>query len=374
MSINHRAVPKTTALSRRKALKLAGASAAAVAAGTMFPMPAITQQRKLKYTLPWLAQGSFVYVYVAKHHGFLAKRGLDIDISRGFGSVAAAQTIAAGQFDIGTVTAPPLVMSIANGLPLFSVGTVDYEATMGVGVPTDSPIRKPSDLVGKKVGAAPTSGEYPFFPAFCKRAGIDASKIELVHMDNKVLERALIEKQVDAIMGFAGSSLPVLLSKGEKVRFMLYRAAGLVTYGNCITVTKKTYEADPGMCEAMVDGMMEALKFTLLDPEAAKEIFYKAVPEIALSSTGKEFTKLGLGIMSLGVTKTEAKTNGLAWADAKIFGEMTDVIMEYVAKPGMKRPAAEEIFTNKFAGKTKLTAAEWAKADGFAKPFESLLS
>jgi hypothetical protein len=37
-----------------------------------------------------------------------------------------------------------------------------------------------------------------------------------VHVDNKVLERILIERQVDAIMGFGSSSLPVILSKGVR--------------------------------------------------------------------------------------------------------------------------------------------------------------
>jgi len=92
-------------------------------------------------------------------------RGLELEIARGFGSVAAAQTIAGGQFDFGIVAAPPLVLSVAKGLPLVSLATCDYDATMGVGVLADSAIKQPRDLAGKKIGAVPTSGEYPFFPA-----------------------------------------------------------------------------------------------------------------------------------------------------------------------------------------------------------------
>src|SRR4051812_40645182 len=144
-----------------------------------FPMPAIAQTRTLRFTLAWLAQGSSLYTYVARAKGFLKARGLDLEIARGFGSVAAAQTIAAGQFDAGIVTGPPLVLSIAKGLPLTSLAICDYDATMGVGVLLDSPIKKPLDLAGKKIGAVPTSGEYPFFPAYAKKVGLDMTSVEL---------------------------------------------------------------------------------------------------------------------------------------------------------------------------------------------------
>ena len=79
--------------------------------------------------------------------------------------MAAAQTIAGGQFEFGTVAAAPLVLSVAKGLSLIELVTCDYDSTTGVGVLADPPIKKPQDLAGKKIGAVPTSGEFPFFPA-----------------------------------------------------------------------------------------------------------------------------------------------------------------------------------------------------------------
>jgi len=169
-------------------------------------MAALAAPRPVKFTLAWLAQGSSLYVYVARAKGMMKARGIDLDIARGFGSMAAAQTIAGGQFEFGIIAAPPLALSVAKGLPLIALATCDYDSTMGVGVLADSPIQKPQDLAGKKIGAVPTSGEFPFFPAYAKKVGLDMASIELVHVDNKVLERILIERQVDAIMGFGSSS------------------------------------------------------------------------------------------------------------------------------------------------------------------------
>src|SRR5258708_22136575 len=41
-------------------------------------------------------------------------RSIELDISRGFGSVASAQSIAAGQFEFGNVAAPSLTLSVAK--------------------------------------------------------------------------------------------------------------------------------------------------------------------------------------------------------------------------------------------------------------------
>jgi NitT/TauT family transport system substrate-binding protein len=174
----------------------------AAASTTLLPIPAVAGPRNIKFTLAWLAQGSFAYVFVAR--AMTTKpRGIDLEIARGFGSMGSAQAIATGQFEFGIVAAPPLILSVAKDLPLIALATCDYDSTMGVGVLDDSPILKPQDLAGKKVALVPTSGEFPFFPAYAERVGLAANSIEFVHVDNKVLDRVLMEKRVDAITSFA---------------------------------------------------------------------------------------------------------------------------------------------------------------------------
>jgi NitT/TauT family transport system substrate-binding protein len=347
-------------LSRRRFLRAAAATTAAAGLATRFPMPAIAAPRTVKFTLAWLAQGSSLFTYVARSKGYMKSRGIELEIARGFGSVAAAQSIAGGQFDFGIVTAPPVVLSVAKGLPLISLGVCDYDSTMGVGVLEDSPIKTPQDLAGKRIGAVPTSGEYPLFPAYAKKAGFDIKSVELVHMDSKVVELALMEKQVDAIMGFASSSLPVILSKKVPVRWMLYSAAGIRTYGQTIATTPKTLAEDPALCEAVVDGLLEGERYTMLEPQESMEMFFKEVPEISLNPSGREFTRIGLGMWHFQIDRPEPREHGLGWADEAVFGEMTDLVMTYIAAPEMKRPTTEALFTNRFAGKYKMTASEWA--------------
>jgi NitT/TauT family transport system substrate-binding protein len=344
----------------RRGISRRGVLAGAAAGALLLPRPGIAQPRTVKFTLAWLAQGSFAYVYVARAKGIMKARGIDFDIARGFGSMASAQAVAGGQFDFGIVAAPPLILSVAKGLPLIALATCDYDATMGVGVLDSSPIVKPQDLAGKKIASVPTSGEFPFFPAYAAKVGLAPNSIEFVHVDNKVLEQVLMEKEVDAITSFALGSASAMLSKGVQSRWMLYSAAGIRNDGQTITTQKKTLESDPALCEAVTGGLLEALALSLTDSEESLGLFRKEVPEMALNPSAKEFARIGLGMWQHGVDRPEAREHGLGWSNAASYAETTDLVMQYLNSPGMQRPQTDALFTNRFAGKIKLTEADWA--------------
>jgi hypothetical protein len=140
---------------------------------------------------------------------------------------------------------------------------------------------------------------------------------------------------------------------------MLYSAVGIKTYGQTITTQSKMLEQDPKLCEALVDGLLEAERFTMLNPQESMEIFFKEVPEMGLNPSAKEFARIGLGMWHFCIDKAEPREKGLGWSDPAVFAEMTDLVMTYVGTPEMKRPATETLFTNRFAGKFKLSDAEW---------------
>ncbi|HXO03297.1 MAG TPA: ABC transporter substrate-binding protein, partial [Stellaceae bacterium] len=92
---------------RRSVLRAAGIAAAGAAANLPLSRLVFAQNLKpVKFTLPWVSEGSNLFTYVAKGMGFWEKHGLDVSIARGSGSVAAAQAIGTGQFDFG-MAAPP---------------------------------------------------------------------------------------------------------------------------------------------------------------------------------------------------------------------------------------------------------------------------
>lgn len=359
---------------------VAGAVLAGVGAAVSLPGVAKSQSfkelkkfylgsKKVSLTISWLAQGNTSYSFITKEKGFWKERGIDVDISRGFGSTASIQVMGAGKFDFGLAAAPAIILGATRGLKLRGLGPVSYDTPMGIGFLAESSIKTPKDLEGKKLGLVPTSVEVPFLPAYAKRAGLDLSKVTIVHMDNKVLEQALIQGSVDAITGVATSSVPKFVARDVPIRFMLFQDAGFSMYSQTIVSQPRFVEKEPQLIQDFVDGLFEGIKFTLLNPEESLEIFLKLVPEHGLTEKSRKFTKLGFGMWQMSLVTPETKSGGLGWADPKKLTDMTDLITEFVADKGAPRPDPNVLFTNKFSGNVKLTDAEWAQVEKNVAPY-----
>jgi NitT/TauT family transport system substrate-binding protein len=315
----------------------------------------------VKFTLPWLAQGTSAFPFVGKEKGLFSKRGIDLQVSRGFGSYPAAQAIASGQFDYGMVISAPLVLMIAKGLPLRGLATIDYDAMMGVGVLESGSVKGPTDLVGRKMATVPASAESPFFAAYAKRVGIDPAAVNIINVDAKVAERTLSDGQVDAMTGVASSSLPILLSQNHPARWMLYSSAGMPTYGTDIVSSQAVLDADPGLAAAMVDALLESVAFTLTEPDESAEIFFKAVPEAGLTASARDFIHIGMGLHRYAIAKPAAMEHGLGWGDPAVYDAISDLVMTYLSTAEMKKPSVDSWYSNKLAGNIKLTPAQWSK-------------
>ncbi|HVH82541.1 MAG TPA: ABC transporter substrate-binding protein, partial [Stellaceae bacterium] len=327
-------------LTRRRLFAATGAVAAGAAANLPLPRMVFAQTpTPVKFTLPWVSEGSNLFTYVAKGMGFWSKHGLDVSIARGSGSVASAQAIGSNQFDFGLSVPPAAILQSVKGLSLVALATCAYDATMGIGMLNESPIKTPKDLEGRQLGSTATSGEFPFLPAFADKAGFDLSKVTINQVDNKVRDRLLPEKKVDAISGFASSAMPSYVATGVAAHFMLFSEYGIPNYGNTVFTQPDRLEKQPELCAAFVDGVMQGVKATLLDPTEAIKVFFKEVPELALAAQAKEQIRVGTGIMTFVATRETLKTKGMGYIDPKDYEAMTDLVMKYIAKPEDKRPS-----------------------------------
>ena len=362
-------------ITRRRVLAAAATFAGASAGGLVMPRLVYAQNKKsVKFTLAWVAEGSSVYVFAAKGMGFWEKHGLDVDIARGSGSVTAAQAIGEGRFDLGMTTPSIALLQNIKGLPTVALACCAYDATMGVGVMNDGPIKKPKDLEGRTMASVVTSGDYPFIPLFAEKAGFDLSKVTRLQVDNKVRNRLLPEGKVDAISGFASSVMPGYVATGVKAHFMLFSDFGIPNYGTTLMTQPGRLANEPQLCAAFVDGLLHGLKATLLDPDEAIKVFTKQVPEVALLGQGREQIRVGNGITICVVVRDIAKANGLGYMAAADYEAMTDLVMKYLANEGDPRPAIDKTMTNQFAGGVKLTEAEWAAAQKNAQEFRPFVT
>jgi ABC-type nitrate/sulfonate/bicarbonate transport system substrate-binding protein len=154
----------------------------------------------------------------------------------------------------------------------------------------------------------------------------------------------------------------------------LFRDAGIEFYGQSLTTQPQRLEKDPNLCAALVEGAMEAIRFTMTNFDEAVEIFLKANSEVAMSSTGKEYARIGLGLTNLTNLVPEVKEHGFGYADPKKVATMADLVVKYAAGDGATRPNVETLFTNKFVGKVTLSGDELTAAEKNAAAFRKYVS
>lgn len=265
------------------------------------------------------------------------------------------------------------IQQAAKGLPTVSIACLGYDATMSVAVRGDSPVHAPKDLDGKSIGGTVNSGEYPFLPAF-EASGFDLKTAKMVQVDPNVRQRVLMERQVDAICGFAISIAAVFVANNQTVRFMPYSAYGLKFYNNAVLTRPEVLKSDPKLCEAVAKGLTNASRFCLLQPQDAVNLFLKQVPEAALAANGPKQIRTGLGIFALTLIGEPAKHYGIGRSEAADYATMTDLVMKYLGAPGDKPPAPSDLFTNEFVGDVKLSADEWTRAETQVKEYRDLFT
>jgi ABC-type nitrate/sulfonate/bicarbonate transport system substrate-binding protein len=360
-------------ISRRRLLKAAGATVAGTALGAQ-PLRSFAANQKLKLTLPWLPDSLYSYAYVAKNQGYWSKRGFDVDVARGNGSITAGQAVAAGQFDFGLIGTAPLILLNARGVNLVSIAAIDYNATMAVALLEDSPIRKPKDLEGKTVGQTGASSDAAFFPIFCERAGVDISKVNVVNIDANLRTRTLWEKKVDAITGQANSILPASVAVGKATRYMLYDDWGIKLYADTLVVRPDYLEKNRDTCSAIVAGILEGVAYQLTRPEDTLKIYLKEVKEMAMSQSADDFARVGNEIFQFSMlSEPGAREHGLGWTDPAKLNQMTDLVMKYLMPAGSPRPDPDKIFRRDFAGTIKPTPAQWRAAEQHIQKLSGIL-
>ncbi len=341
-------------LSRRRFL--AGA-AAVLAAGV--PAARAQSLTKVKFTLPWLPHGGFTHYFVARKQGLWEKRGLDVSIDRGFGSGEVCKTVGLGQYDFGEIDFGVMTNCAAKNLRLIGLGLIQPKATMGIFALARKGIRKPRDLEGRKVGFATGSGDFQLWPAFVKANGIDDGKVQKVFMGPPALIKALIEEQIDAEGNFYGSIAPSVWAQGLELTAMLYADHGVPIYGLAMATRPDVVKEKPQVVAAFVDGAYEALAWTYFHPEQAVDIHLESVKEFAGSPTNRDVIRHGQGVRTAMALVPEFEKQGLGAFDPAMVEKTRETVAAYMGAPEV--PPADQLYTSAFAGKVKLTAAQWAQ-------------
>jgi NitT/TauT family transport system substrate-binding protein len=217
------------------------------------------------------------------------------------------------------------------------------------------------------MGTTSGSADYALWPGFVAATGIDASKVNINLVGPELRLRLLFDRKIDAAGSVYGSDAPIFLARGTPYNLMLHAKYGLEMYSNAIITQRDRVQKNPDQCRALVDGAMEALKFSFLDPDKTTDIHLDTVKEYEGASNDRAFVKYGVLINTATALAPYLEQNGLGFMEQRLVEATQEKIAKYLGMKATQDPAS--LYTNQFAGKVKLTPEEWRKVHASVKDY-----
>jgi NitT/TauT family transport system substrate-binding protein len=330
-------------LSRRRFLKTSVLSAGALALPLVSKRSlAAASLKPVTITLDWLYQGPNAGFLVAQEKGFYREAGLDATINAGKGSASTAQLVASKASQIGFSDGYVVGNAVGKGLGIKTVGAIFRRNPGAIMLFADSPIKTPKDLEGKTIAVSAGSAITQQWPAFCKGAGVDVTKVEVVNVDPAGIGPALISGKVDAIGGYVSSYVPTLEIRGKKeVRIFWFADAGVGVVSNGIIAHQDLLKSDPDMIRALVPATIKGFLYGRSHPDEAVAAVQKY-----LETADTAITRRELEISwKLWVTPN-TKGKPLGWSSDADWAATIGVLKDYGGVTASLQP--DQLFTNEY--------------------------
>lgn len=198
------------------------------AAGCLLAVTASAAQtlEPLSVRLDWTPWGVHAAFHLAQQKGWYRDAGLDVHLEDGNGSVTTVQIVGSGDsFDVGNASLASMMIARDKGLPVKAVAVFARKSDIGLLVPTDSAIKGPADLKGKKVVYTAGSLEAPFINGFLAAGGLKRSDLDLLSVDAASKITTYAVGRADAVI----STIPFVIASVAKARPS--RAIAFADYG-----------------------------------------------------------------------------------------------------------------------------------------------
>ena len=231
---------------------------------------------RVQMQLGWLAGMNQLGEVVAKRRGLFRDEGIDFSIQPGGPNIDGVAIVASGRSALGQVSSSPSVMlAVSQGLPIkcFAVGIQKHPyAFFSL---AGKPVRKPADLVGKKVGVQATGAI--LVRALLAKNGIAESAVEVVTIGADM--SPLLTGQVDAVTGWVTSTTALKVLGPQRVDMMLWDA-GVRLYAHPYYATTRTLQAQPRLIEAFLRASARGWHWARTHREEAVDHLVREYPNL----------------------------------------------------------------------------------------------
>src|SRR6266576_2911606 len=232
------------------------------------------------FQLNWMAGGPNAGFAAAVAEGYYKDAGLDVMLVQGNGSGNTAQLVANGRAQLAYADAVAVSQLIAKGAPMKIVATIYQSNPNAVMALKKTGIKSVADLKGKKVGVPSASSQTTMLPLLLKSNNLKESDINMIDMPVASMVPALLQGQVDAVLGSIDAYQIQAESQGAELDVYRFADYGVPTVSTSIFASNDYLKSNPDVVKKFVAASLKGWSFALDHPDQAIKDVKKVFPEV----------------------------------------------------------------------------------------------
>lgn len=303
---------------------------------------AAPQLTPIKLGVGYIPNVQFTPFYVGIEKGFYAAQGLDVSLDYGFENDY-LKLVGVNEFQFMVGSGDQVVLGRAQGLPVRYVMNWYTRFPVAIFAKAEANITQPADLAGKTIGIpGPFGASYVAFRGILAAGGLTEADVTLASI-GFTQAAAVREDTVDAAVDYSVNGPVVLAQAGIETTqiglddYLRIPANGLVT--NEATLTN-----NPELVGKMVRATLQAIQYTVDNPDDAFAIALATVPE-----AGGENEAINRAIFDAVLADWTPQPDQQPGATTLADWQTTAAFMHEIGLVDTLVPA-EELFTNDFLG------------------------
>lgn len=241
---------------------------------------ALAQNTPVSFQLNWMAGGPNAGFAAALAEGYYKQAGLDVTIVQGNGSGNTAQLVANGRAQLAYADAVAVSQLVAKGAPMKIVSTIYQSNPNAVMSLKKANIKSVADLKGKKVGVPSGSSQTTMLPLLLKSNNLKESEINMIDMPVASMVPALLQGQVDAVLGSIDAYQIQAESQGAQLDVYRFADHGVPTVSTSIFVANDYLKNNPEIVRKFIAASLKGWAFAIDNPEKAIKDLKQVFPEV----------------------------------------------------------------------------------------------
>ncbi len=240
---------------------------------------------QVRFQTDWIPSGEHAMYYGGWSKGIFEKHGIDVTVSRGYGSGDTVTKLATGAFEFAVADLSAVLAARARSdMPVKAIHAIYTHSPHSLFVLESSGIENFQGLEGKRIGITPGNSHRLFFPKIAERSGTDASQIVWVNTDGAAMAPLLIQKQIDAAPFYSIHEYyqnKAAEQVGERIRVLPFEEVGFAIYAVTVVASDRMIEQNPDLVRRFLAAIQEVFLWARDNPEEACQLHVERVPEVA---------------------------------------------------------------------------------------------